>query len=540
MNKYDFYKELMSTYTVDTEKIKYNAKRRKLRRRNTAVIRIAAGCTAAAAAVAVTVASFNLFGNHDPGMDLTYTGTLSPEAAAQRVQAAESGINAVAHIKDERMDMYVSFESAMSKNEIMLLFSAVDQYGDINLRLLYSQDGTKTAPYAAPLNDRIYTGAKISSPVSLCRDIRFHRAVILLELAEGGTTDDSFIPFENSMTVTSQNDPVTDNIYTFPSGTFSSQSSSQETTTSETENTTPSVTTEVSASTPEENGNILIPVSGVKTVNVISGDRIVVTTDDSIRLFRLENGALINETTFYASNAKIIAYNSRLYITACDGNRRNRLYCADGIAGTLTELDISGITADGAEIAFVGVGAENDLIIRTVTLEKTRIYLVKRGADALAITLTGEYTTPVSPIAYINGVIYNAVTDSEGETARIFSVNTADGSTADLTVLDGAVRWTVSPSFNSAMLTITAGSGEESYLFLTPEGQLVESPVGNVTFAPLDGGVFTDGTAYYALKDGAVAVISEEEALPFFDIPALSNMEYEIDENGTAYLFTAE
>lgn len=548
MDKREFYKELMTRYTVDTEKIKYNAKRRRVKKKNTTILRIGAGCAAAAAAVAITAVSLNTFGKSGEGMNLNYVGgEVSAEEAAARMQAAEKDIAAVSHVEGELLDMYVSLEEPMSKNEIMFLFSAVDQYGEIKLRLLYAFDGAYTAPSDAPSEEKLYTGVKITAPASLCRDIRMHRAVSLVELAAGGITDDSFIPFGNSITVFKTDPPFSEYEVSLPNTGTTTAAPDTETQTStqtsptQSESSAPVTDPEITtpASSAEESIGIPVPATGVKTVNIISKDRIIVTTSDSIRLFRLENDALVSETVFYASNAKIIkaaADGSVLYITACDSNSRNRLYLADGNVGTLAELDISKITADGSEIAFVGA-APDGVVIKTVSLERSCVYSAKHSDGKLIISLAGEYTTPVSPIAFINGVIYNAVTDGEGETARIFSVNTADGSVADVAVLNGAVRWTGSPSFNSAMLTVTTGEGSECYLFLAPDGQLIDSPVGAAAFAPLDSSCFTDGSGCYTIKDGAVVPLSEEEASPLFADPnTLMGLTCDISEDGTARL----
>ena len=133
MNKNEFYRNLMLTYTVDTEKVRRIAKRRVVKR-SSRILRIIPGATACAAvtAAAVTIVSLGAAGRGDPIVDIT-----ADEAAAARMAAAEQFYVSLPD-DAELMDIYVSFERSLSYNEILLSFSKIDEKGDINIRLLYT------------------------------------------------------------------------------------------------------------------------------------------------------------------------------------------------------------------------------------------------------------------------------------------------------------------------------------------------------------------------------------------------------------------
>lgn len=535
MNKKEFYKELMLTYTVDTEKIKRVAKRRIVRRSGN-VLRWVSGGAACAAVTAAAVALVSL-GTVRPGEDIDMTGD-GYSAAMERLEAAMQFSSSLSP-NAELLDMYVSFENSLSYNEVLLSFSSIDENGDIRISLLYTGAGRYTkAENVSP--ELYFSGAKITAPASMCTDIQLLRTVSLVEFPESGITDDSFEPFDSSGLVTSPEEPGNSVEISLPQTADTTDEPDTDATT-DGENTDPDVTDPTETGEPED---ILIPVSGVSTVNIISADRIVVTTADSIRLYRLEGGVLTAETTFYASGAKISwsSYDgTRLFITACDNGSRSRLYWADGNAGALTELDIRAITSDGAEISSISCTPDGStVVLKTVSAEKTRIYLGSLNST-LSISLTGEYDCPVTPLALTNNLLYLALTDSVSSTVRIEAVNPADGTSNQLASYAGSLRTLRSHCFTSAALTFTSLEGEETHVLLTPEGVLTETQLTVTAFSLTDGSIFTDGEGYYRMTDGEPQPADPEEAAPtFLPAPVPGDYTYAIMEDGSAYLVIKE
>ncbi len=139
MNKNEFYKQLMSEYSFDADKIRANAKRGKSARQKLQPMYV--GMTAAAAALVVTVgtlAAVNLTKNN--GVSLTDSG-LATLSANDRV------IHAIEQLEKERgseesKDFLVNFTASMSPAEVQAVLTRyVD--GSMPVKMLYFADGTR-------------------------------------------------------------------------------------------------------------------------------------------------------------------------------------------------------------------------------------------------------------------------------------------------------------------------------------------------------------------------------------------------------------
>lgn len=500
----------MQTYTVDTEKIKCNAKRRALKKTASPLkwISCAAACTAAAAVVVVL--SVNMLPK--PGVDIVDNDL---DSAVERVYAAQQRFKELA-AKNEVMDMYVSFEEEHTLNEILMSFSAVDNNGDIKLSLLYTTEG-KYYKYSDKISEELkFRGAKITAPAKLFEELNRLKTVSLAEPVEGSDyTDKSFVPYiKNQQTIPE----IT--ITETSEGTVAEIIITDNSTVSNTPQ--PSETTDISQpdTTQADSGTIKIPVADIKTAQFISNDKLIVTTSDSIRLYKLAEGELQLETTFYADDAKIgctDTASSSLYITACDTKGRKRLFCADGAAGTLSETDISSITAGESEITSV-MCSGNGIIIKTVSTDKANIYYAVRSGSEISISFSKEYTNPVSVISGSNGTIYTAVTDSANAVTKIYAVNSADGSEKELASYPSeGVHFIRNNAMDTAAI-VTENEGETSIFLLTPNGTLTEisdSPV----FSETDSSVFKAGEKYFRTENDELAELEETEALPYFTEP---------------------
>ncbi|MDE6724005.1 MAG: hypothetical protein K2J79_00215, partial [Ruminiclostridium sp.] len=403
----------------------------------------------------------------------------------------------------------------------------------IKLSLLYTTDG-KYYKFSDKIGSELkFRGAKITSPAKLFEELNRLKIVSLAEPVEGSKyTDKSFVPY------VSKEQPVTDITFTVTSEstvaeiviTDNSSTASDTPQSSETTDITPPETD------PEVPNTVKIPVSDVKTAQFINNDKLIVTTSDSIRLYRLTEGELQLETTFYADDAKIGCTdmaNSLLYITACDTKGRNRLFCADGMAGTLTETDISAITKGESEITSV-MCSENGLIIKTVSTDKANIYYAVRNGSEISIGFSKEYTSPVSVISGSAGTIYTAVTDSANAVIKLYAVNTADGSENELAAYPSEGVHFIRNSTSDMAAIVTENEGETSIFLLTPGGTLTEisdSPV----FSETDSSVFKAGEKYFRLENNQLVELGETEALPYFADPDYTYAyRVSIFEDGTA------
>lgn len=139
MNRNEFYKQLMSEYSFDADKIRENAKRGKSARQKLQPMYI--GMTAAAAALVVTVgtlAAVNL--TKDTGVSLTDSG-LATLSANDRV------IHAIEQLEKERgveesKDFLINFAAPMSPSEVQTVLTGAAE-GTMPVKILYFADGTK-------------------------------------------------------------------------------------------------------------------------------------------------------------------------------------------------------------------------------------------------------------------------------------------------------------------------------------------------------------------------------------------------------------
>lgn len=561
MDKREFYKQLMETYTVDTEKVKCNAKRRSAKVKTSNIQKWTA---AAAACAAVTAAGFMIVslnslpqaGGIDPqrgGIDITDDNI---ENAMERMRKAEKRYEEINLTKaEENLDLYVSLAKPLSRSEITMAFSAIEDYNDIVMTLLYTSDGNCYQNTDNIGEGFSFLGVKITAPASLVSDIKMLKTVVFVEFADD-VTDDSFVPFDPNpeqytttleplsepvqiimdtssatappvTTGSSATDPVTadtsDNTDTTPdtsadttnditddiTETTEDSSSNEDTEpppvteettdtdtetsedTSKPEETTPedTETTPEETTPPKGNYAVEIPLADIKTINFISDRHLVATTADSIRLYSFTNESAKLETTFYASGAKITASGTdgtKLFITACDGEERKRLYYADGDTGLLCEINVSYITGGGTELSSVSCNEDASVIlIKTVSLEKSCIYYATRVDGAISLLSGKEYTKPVSVLSYSKNTIFTAVTDSEDSSVKIYAVNALTGDETELRTYTGTLKYIRNFAKNMAFITIT-NEETETYFLLSSAGAVIQLETSDVIFSNSD------------------------------------------------------
>lgn len=140
MNKRDFYKELMSEYMFDKDKICANAKKGKLAGRSPLPIYI--GMTAAVAAAVVIVGSvvFTSFGRNN-GVQISPE---KPLAALSEKERLDRAIAEIQRNKDstEHIDVFITFRTKLSPKSAQVLLS---QYSDgtVPVKMLYMADGSR-------------------------------------------------------------------------------------------------------------------------------------------------------------------------------------------------------------------------------------------------------------------------------------------------------------------------------------------------------------------------------------------------------------
>ncbi len=139
MNKNEFYKQLMSEYTFDADKIRENAKRGKSSRQKLSPIYIGMSAAAAVCVVTVgTIAAVNL--GKQGGVSLTDSG-LTQLSASDRLS------NALQQLEHERgstesKDFLVTFSASLTPAQAQSVLTGYSD-GSIPVKQLYFSDGTK-------------------------------------------------------------------------------------------------------------------------------------------------------------------------------------------------------------------------------------------------------------------------------------------------------------------------------------------------------------------------------------------------------------
>ncbi len=183
MNRNEFYKQLMSEYTFDAEKIRENAKHGKKRQKLSPLY---VGMSAAAAACIVTVGSIAAVNmTKNDGVSLTDTG-LTTLSASDRLS------NALVQLEQERessesRDFLVTFSQPMTPSAVQSVLTAE---GNIPVKLLYLSDGSRISdPDAIGSvfdggSDKLITGAAVYCSGSFAAALQDDPAVFLIEVME--------------------------------------------------------------------------------------------------------------------------------------------------------------------------------------------------------------------------------------------------------------------------------------------------------------------------------------------------------------------
>lgn len=175
MNKHDFYKELMSEYTFDAEKIKANAKRGKFARQKIAPLTI--GITAAVAACTVAVGTLAMTTLDNNGVSLVDdSSALSAKSDTQRLKDAMARLEAEKE-SGELKDVLVTFTHSLKPSEAQAVLTAYTD-DSVPVKALFFADGTRTVNEADIATVFSENSADITAAAINCSGI------IAAELAE--------------------------------------------------------------------------------------------------------------------------------------------------------------------------------------------------------------------------------------------------------------------------------------------------------------------------------------------------------------------
>lgn len=186
MNKKEFYKQLMSEYTFDANKIRENAKRGKSARQKLQPIYI--GMSAAAAVCVVTVGTIAAVNLSKPGgVSLTDSG-LTQLSAGDRLSKALEEIEKERG-SSESKDFLVTFSSPLTPAQAQSVLTAYTD-GSIPVKQLYFADGTRISGsdnvgrVFTGGDNNLITGAAVYCSGSVAAELQSDTAVFLVETME--------------------------------------------------------------------------------------------------------------------------------------------------------------------------------------------------------------------------------------------------------------------------------------------------------------------------------------------------------------------
>lgn len=193
MNKKEFYKQLMSEYSFDADKIRENAKRGKSARQKLQPIYIGMSAAAAVCVVTVgTIAAVNL--SRPGGVSLTDSG-LTQLSASDRLSHALEQLEAERG-SSESKDFLVTFSSPLSPAQAQSVLTAYTD-GSIPVKQLYFADGTRIS--GGDNVGKIFTnggsyqitGAAVYCSGSAAAQLQGDPAVFLVEAMEQSDFDNA-------------------------------------------------------------------------------------------------------------------------------------------------------------------------------------------------------------------------------------------------------------------------------------------------------------------------------------------------------------
>jgi len=193
VNKHDFYKEIMSQYTFDEEKILKNAKRASsasfLARNSKWLPLVSAACLLITAVAVILPMALN-----DDGGFVT-PPPVSHTASAEDRMLYMADIIRAGGITNEKKEIYLSFEEAMTPDELNAVLSDVaSEDGSLELLALWNGGFVD----AAQAGNTFYNGAKISAFDNLYFELYARAEFSAVEFKSDMVNDSNFQPIVNT------------------------------------------------------------------------------------------------------------------------------------------------------------------------------------------------------------------------------------------------------------------------------------------------------------------------------------------------------
>ena len=548
MNKRDFYKELMSEYQFDKDKILANAKKGKFAGRSPMPIYI--GITAAAAAVVVgvgTVMFTQLGGNK--GVDLLTGSTLAALSNKERIERAIEDIRKNEN-SGELRDVMVTFREALSPAEVQSVLTSNAQ-GSVPVKMLYFSDESRVVGSDAvgkifDKNEGKITGAVINCAGYLMEQLQKNSEVFAVEIM---TAEDDL----NVVAPIKLTDPEISNLPSVDIGgdvsidipsepaessdisdVSESSDSSDVSDSSDIESSEDSESSENSEDGSDDTSDI--PEKPVVVVDEMPEGVTLPENFEAIQLLTSEiyakDAFFVNEDSFFVLNengAAIYEFDgnsaylessieceqpridwiaedgSELLISATDNGRRSELFYVNTQSRSFTELDVSGIVMSGA-ITDVVYNKNSGILVLNID-EDGGYYACTAAFDGseveyISICYYSE-TVPTTVLAVNENYAYICV---QGENNTEVVKVPVDNYTDECLLFSEESSCAVSPNLAGTYASIVLNSG--AYIFDTATETMISVPASGVVNFGASANSFACGGGYYTIKDGQISAAS--------------------------------
>lgn len=532
VNKRDFYKELMSEYQFDKEKILANAKKGKFAGRSPMPIYI--GITAAAAAAVVGVGTFmftSLGGNK--GVDLLTGSTIAALSNKERIERAIEDIRKNEN-SGELHDVMVTFRQPLSPVEAQRVLTAKAQ-GSVPVKMLYFSDGsrvigTKAVGDVFEKNEGEITGAVINCAGYLMEQLQNSDEVFVVEILTAEDDLNVVAPIKTSDPEIGDLPPVDiggDVSSVTPSDPVDSSDVSDNSDSSDDSDGLESEESDSSADGSEEPAPVVdeMPEGVVLPENIdgmsyLTGEmnaKDAFFIDENLFFTLSEYAAAIYEFDGYSEKLVsavscenprvdwISEDGSELLVSAAEDGRRSKLFYMNTEDCSFRELDVDGVVMSG-EIADVVYNKESGILVLNINEEGCYYACTStfNGEDNeyLAVCYFSE-DAPTTVLAVKENYAYICVkTENHTEIIKVPVDSYAD----EFVIFSEDSACAVSPNLAGTYASIVLDSG--SYIFDPVTETLLSVPAsGIVNFgASADG--FSCGGGYYTINNGQISAAS--------------------------------
>lgn len=522
MNKRDFYKELMSEYAFDKDKILNNAKRGKYAGRKPLPLYIGMTAAAAALVVAVGTAAFSLT-NHKGAV---YSGgELAALSDKQRIDKAMSDAD-----ENENsampVDVLVSFRGALSPSEVQNVLTA---YSDtsVPVKMLFLEDGSRAVGSEQvgavfESGNGAITGAIINCPGHLMKSLMTNQRVLLAEIASAEDFN-SVMPISPIGNLTN-----IDNSNNSGNGDSDISHNPPDVNVSgggiDGDNSNVDVPDDPVVEVPivvPQNTEIKLPVGvnlpnghstgfsyitddlGAERAYFLNDDVFYVKTASSVRLYKWngESETLVASQDIEDAQVCWISENgSRLMVTGKDNGIRRKMFIVDAYNCTINDMGVESFVGEGTIIS--AAYNENDDVLAVNVFDRGAYFLYMahlngyQAADADTLFMDG---TNVNILGELNGTVY--FSDSANGKTTIYK-----GEGTVVSELEGVYSANVNSAFTYSVMNCDSSSA-----IFDPATESLIPASANTTFGVALHTCAIDGE-YYKVEGGALVKIDKSVA----------------------------